>query len=448
MVSVAASTVASSAFVIDKRWLILLLRKTNVSSSSSICILSLAAMISTIVLLSYQPMSTPITIFDVDNAAKNFTTTTAKLSSHAHDNLDHHHHPYAQNQKEQYNRHSSSDHDYNYDWNLSTEENYSRSSISGNVNDNANDGNGHYFQYDYLYHGDFRTNRKRLDRSYHTNYIRERQILQDTIIKSFLIDVKQQQQQYNDGQGDMLVQQQQQQQLSATIISRSEREECTNIIPDMSSSSSSSLIFDNKYNHQQQHTHQHQHTQSQSSPSPPPWIIFTAGVYGAGKSHTIKRLQRNGCFPSNKSFVTVDPDEIRQLLPEFSTYIEKTPLLAGEYTQKESGMIAELLTDTALSNNFNVLVDGSLKDSFWYEEYFTILRRLYPKIQIGIIYVTAPLDEIYDRVKKRSVITGRSIPMGTLQQSIEDVPKSVKKLQSSVDFFFEIHNDSQQQKQQ
>ena len=469
MVSVAAAsaTVASpsSVFVVDKRWLILLLRKTNVSSSSSICILSLAAMMisTTIVLLSYQPQMIAITIFDDFDIAKNSTiitaTTSTKLSSspsHAHDNLDldhpHHHHQYAQRKHQEQSRYfppaddnnnnnnnnnHDHDHDNNYDWNLSTEVNYARSSMNDHDNNDGEkkkNGDEH--------HGDFRDNRKRLDRSYHTNYIRKRQAFQDTIIKSFLIDVQQQQQQQqhpNEGQEIVL---EQQQQLSTSSISQREREECTNIIPNASLSSSSSLIFDSKYGHQ------HTHTQSNSPPPPPPWIIFTAGVYGAGKSHTIKRLQRNGCFPSSTSFVTVDPDEIRRLLPEFSTYIEKVPLLAGEYTQKESGMIAELLTDIALSNNFNVLVDGSLKDSSWYEEYFTILRRLYPKIQIGIIYVTAPLDEIYDRVEKRSVITGRSIPMGTLQQSIEEVPKAVKKLQSSVDFFFEIHNDSQQQKQQ
>ena len=40
-----------------------------------------------------------------------------------------------------------------------------------------------------------------------------------------------------------------------------------------------------------------------------------------------------------------------------------------------AGMIAESITDIALSRNQNVLVDGSLKDAAWYEDYFEKLRR-------------------------------------------------------------------------
>lgn len=47
-----------------------------------------------------------------------------------------------------------------------------------------------------------------------------------------------------------------------------------------------------------------------------PWVVFTAGVMGSGKSHTLATLHKFGIF-NLSCFVRIDPDEVRQLLPEF-----------------------------------------------------------------------------------------------------------------------------------
>lgn len=69
-----------------------------------------------------------------------------------------------------------------------------------------------------------------------------------------------------------------------------------------------------------------------------PWIVFTAGAMGCGKSHTMQTLVDRQRFPLG-SFVTVDPDEIRRLLPEYHMYINENPELAGELTRKEVSQI-------------------------------------------------------------------------------------------------------------
>jgi predicted kinase len=65
-----------------------------------------------------------------------------------------------------------------------------------------------------------------------------------------------------------------------------------------------------------------------------PWIVFTAGAMGAGKSHTMGVLVKKGRFPLT-AFVRVDPDEVRRILPEYHVYIIENPELAGELTKKE-----------------------------------------------------------------------------------------------------------------
>jgi len=267
-----------------------------------------------------------------------------------------------------------------YDWQRSTEENYSCDSQSNTSGDG--------------FFGEFQEFRRRLDRSYHHNYIPSRQVLQDTIIKSLL----------------------------------------------WSDSSCEGTLF-----HKEDVSRPNEHKDTA------PWIVFTAGVYGAGKSHTIGKLQALGCFPPKSSFVGVDPDEIRRMLPEFSLYRADQ---AGAFTQKEAGMIAELLTDIALSSGKNVVVDGSLRDAAWHEGYFRKLRARFGKdstdqkgvetkhknIRIGILYVTAPINEIYLRVEQRGVLTGRSIPPEFLERSMKEVPEAIERLRPLADFFLHVHN--------
>jgi len=138
-----------------------------------------------------------------------------------------------------------------------------------------------------------------------------------------------------------------------------------------------------------------------------PWIVFTAGAMGSGKSHTIRYLAAQNHFPLD-TFVTVDPDEIRRLLPEFELYLEHNPEMAGENTMKEAGFIAEILTQVALKAGKNVLVDGSLKDAEWYRNYFDLLRNDFGDygLKIGILHITAPREAVFERARVSIYLTG------------------------------------------
>ena len=170
-----------------------------------------------------------------------------------------------------------------------------------------------------------------------------------------------------------------------------------------------------------------------------PWIVFTAGAMGAGKSWSVRQLAQHGYFPL-ESFVTVDPDEIRRHLPEFDYLIKNHPDHAGEWTRKEAGFVAELLTQVSLEQGRNVLVDGSLRDAAWYRYYFQQLRESHPRLQIAILHVTAPRDLVMKRADERSKTTGRVVPRKTLEDALEQVPKSIALLRPECDFFAEIQN--------
>jgi len=265
------------------------------------------------------------------------------------------------------------------------------------------------------FHGCYTQLRSTLDYTYHSNYIPQRQHLQDSIINILLNTNAAAAHNYHHNH-------------------------------DHNDNNSRNELKDYATTH---HLSPQQHTNSPPPPHKPtiPWIVFTAGAMGAGKSYTIRHLSTTQPqrFPLQR-FVTVDPDEIRRLLPEFDAYLDRTaegsrPEMAGERTRKEAGMLAEILTQVALGQGRNVMVDGSLKDSDWYRRYFGRLRREYGKgLRIGILHVTAPRDAIFERARIRSQTTGRIVPQHTLVETIEKVPDSVRVLAPLVDFFAELHN--------
>ena len=184
------------------------------------------------------------------------------------------------------------------------------------------------------------------------------------------------------------------------------------------------------------------------------WIVFTAGCMGAGKSYTIRKLLN---YPSNanasnasnasqfhlRDIVWVDPDTIRCYLPEFAEYCKCDPQAAGRMTNKESGYIAEILTDAALRDGKHVIVDGSLRDHVWHSIYFDRLRRDHLNLRIAIISVTAPIEDVLRRVEERGTRTGRFVPIDVLMDSVKHVPISVNILKSKADYFLEITNRSE-----
>lgn len=170
-----------------------------------------------------------------------------------------------------------------------------------------------------------------------------------------------------------------------------------------------------------------------------PWVIFTAGAMGAGKGYIRDWMQAQGFLPVER-FVVVDPDAIRQALPEWEDYAKNDPEKAGDHTQKEAGMIAEVLGYRALRDRLNVVFDGSLRNASWYKLYFQKLRHNFPGIRIMILHIVADREDTLKRAEERGRKTGRYVPRQTLVDSMEAVPKSIAELAPFADFVCRILN--------
>ena len=110
-------------------------------------------------------------------------------------------------------------------------------------------------------------------------------------------------------------------------------------------------------------------------------------------------------------------------------------------TQKEAGYIAEVLSMHALRKGKNVLIDGSLRQAEWYREYITTLHNRFPKLRFAIIHVTAKATTVFDRVKRRTKVTGRVVPRELLLETMRQIPSSLRTLAPYVDYVATFANE-------
>mmetsp|Transcript_10418 Transcript_10418/g.15844 ORF Transcript_10418/g.15844 Transcript_10418/m.15844 type:complete len:319 (+) Transcript_10418:216-1172(+) len=170
------------------------------------------------------------------------------------------------------------------------------------------------------------------------------------------------------------------------------------------------------------------------------WLVFTAGCMGSGKSHTLSWLSSRDLFPL-WSFVRVDFDGLRDLLPETAEYQRREPSTAGYLTQKEVGYIAEVLTLTALQEGKNIIVDGTLRDYDWYAQYMSGLRYTFPSLKLAIFHVTVSPVTAQRRAQMRAKVTGRVVPMELILETMEKIPRAIEELSPYADFVCTFRNE-------
>jgi len=170
-----------------------------------------------------------------------------------------------------------------------------------------------------------------------------------------------------------------------------------------------------------------------------PWIIFTAGAMGSGKSHTFTWMVEQEIVPLENVQI-IDPDMFKTVLPEWPGYLARDPLAAGQHTRKESGYLVEIAQEAAMRAQKHVWVDGSLRDSEWYQQEFARIAREHPEYRIAILHVVASRDVVMQRVLDRAAATGRHVPVREIDDSLARVPRSVDHLRPLADFLAVVDN--------
>ncbi|CAK9048564.1 unnamed protein product [Durusdinium trenchii] len=183
-----------------------------------------------------------------------------------------------------------------------------------------------------------------------------------------------------------------------------------------------------------------------------PRLVFTCGAMGVGKGYALGWLSNRGIFPL-EDIVHIDPDHFKQVMPEWSSYVEhgkklKDPSIPGNRCHRESCYMQEIALEESLKRQQHIWVDGSLRNAEWFVNVFSGIRERYPAYQIAIFKITAPEEIIRNRVCRRAQQTGRSIPEATLKASLAAVERSVLTLMPHADFIASMDNSEKSPKLQ
>ena len=165
---------------------------------------------------------------------------------------------------------------------------------------------------------------------------------------------------------------------------------------------------------------------------------------GVGKGYVITQLQQLQLFNVRDHFITIDPDLIKYEIPEMVGYLQIDRNTAATKVHRESTQISDIIFEYAILHSLSILVDGSLRDVDYYQSLFHRIRNEFPQYRIGIIHITASRDVIFERAASRAIRTGRVIPKELLEESIEQVPKSVELLSPLADAVHVIANHPDQ----
>jgi hypothetical protein len=163
-----------------------------------------------------------------------------------------------------------------------------------------------------------------------------------------------------------------------------------------------------------------------------PWAILVASALGKETTFPMEELLRTKHLPLS-SMVTVDTDEIRQYLPEYTFFLRESPDLANSQTEKECEYIAETLTLAALQSGRNVILMTRRTDISSCKHNIDCLRTSSLSVKVGLIHVTPSLA---------TVANGSLID----SEGTSDVRKGstdfVEQLKSDVDCYCAVTTDS------
>ena len=230
--------------------------------------------------------------------------------------------------------------------------------------------------------GRFADIRKTLDYSYHSVYTLERQAFQDDLIQSIL-------DQHEHTAAQVLRGEPTDTHSTCTSVELAYKDTTT----DQSSAASGNDNTRNTTKPSISDADRQTSTLSRAKTNnTPQWIVFTAGVMGAGKIRINHHIIVQGKIGL-------------AMQPEFHVYVQgpdpRHSELAGERTRKEANLLTEVLTKAALGQGRSVVVDGTLRDATWYQTYFAQLRKDYPGVAIAILHITAPPQAVYQRAEVR-----------------------------------------------
>jgi predicted ABC-type ATPase len=151
-------------------------------------------------------------------------------------------------------------------------------------------------------------------------------------------------------------------------------------------------------------------------------MYMTGGGPAAGKSSVLV----DGMLPELNEAIQINPDLIKEKLPEYVTLKKAGDIGAAGYVHEESSLIRKRLEAAAISGNYNVVLDTTGDSSV---DKLTSSMEAYRKAgyKINAFYATNDVDLAVKLADARGKKTGRYVPPQFIQEVHANVSRTFPK---------------------
>ena len=155
--------------------------------------------------------------------------------------------------------------------------------------------------------------------------------------------------------------------------------------------------------------------------------VLTMGAPASGKSSVVKDLVKDN------NFVKVDPDAIKDELPEYKTALKASARDAAAMAHDESSYLAKQVRRRAMDEGYMLMVDGTGTNAAAYKQLIGDLQdRGY-----HVTVVMADLDEEtgMERMLSRAEDCGRYVPPAIVKGAYRSIPGNFEEIARTADAF-------------
>lgn len=174
-----------------------------------------------------------------------------------------------------------------------------------------------------------------------------------------------------------------------------------------------------------------------------PRVVFTAGPMGSGKTTSVNQLIKEHYFPEG-DFLVIDPDRIREMLPEYRSYLNGPHAeYAALLTQHEAMDIADMVLEMALKQKKNIVFATSLRNHEHYSKLIDRIRKTSPSYQVEMLKVERSPEHLLRVNDGKSLAERgwRNTQLEAVTASIYEVDEATKMLEPKFDRVTIVGND-------
>ena len=158
--------------------------------------------------------------------------------------------------------------------------------------------------------------------------------------------------------------------------------------------------------------------------------IFMVGGPAAGKSSMLKQRFSEDEMAQH---VVINPDEIKNMLPEYRRGVKQRFWPAANNVHEESSYLSKRIFDEAAGSGKHLLVDGTGGNPRKYENQMDRLRSMGYEIQM--MHMDKPAEQGVADAMGRAGRSGRYVPESVIQHTYNAIPGSVERLKPRADYW-------------